>query len=115
MSVGSRSQTGSWVPVPHSRRLDGQTGRAVAETFRTPGRIAGCESFEHGAAQPGIDEALDIAGGLELVRHDVVGPAPAFACGRILNARGHADEDDDPARADPRRVATCRATRAPSE
>ena len=36
----------------------------------------------------------DVARGLELVGHGVVGLAPSLARRRILNARGHADEDD---------------------
>ena len=76
---------------PEARR---QTGRGVAETFRAPRPIARGESFEHGAVQPGIDETLDIAGGLELLRQAVVGLTPALACAWILNAPGHADEDE---------------------
>ncbi len=93
-SAARRSHRGSWVPVPHSRKAGGQSGRAVAETLRALRRALHLEPLEEGPAQPGVDEPLDVARGLELVGQVLVGAAPACTFGRVLNACGHADEDD---------------------
>ena len=75
---------------PEARR---QAGRGVAQALRAPCSTP-VETFEHGTMEPGVDEVLHIARGLELVSHGVVGLAPCRPGDRILNSRGHADEDD---------------------
>ena len=92
-SVGRRSHTGSCVPVPHSAEARRQPGCRVAQAFGAPCCIH-VEACEHGAAQPGVDEALHITRRFELVSQGVVGLAPTLAGRGILDAGGHTYEDD---------------------
>ena len=88
-----RSQSGSWVPVPHKRKLDARPVAVLRRRSARPSASSGGQPIEHRAAQPLVEESVDVARGLELVGQRLVGQAPAFAFGRVLDAAGGADED----------------------
>ncbi len=72
-SAGRRSQSGSWVPVPHSRRLEARPGSAVAPAFVALGVIHGSQPAEHRCAEPPIQERIHVARRLQCVGHRLVG------------------------------------------
>jgi hypothetical protein len=71
-----------------------QAGCAVAEPLGALRCATQVQPLEHRSAQPCVKEALDVAGCLQLISKPLIGLAPELASRRVLNACGHADEND---------------------
>ena len=81
------SHIGSWVR-PAQSQARGQTRWRAPGVSRTLRRVIGVEPFEEWPTQPGIDEVLDVARGLQVVGRVVVGLPPLRTFAGILNAGG---------------------------
>ena len=92
-NAGRRSHSGSWVPVPHNRREEANPPallRRRSERWASPSTSS---RSKRRPAQPRVDEPLDVPRGFELTGQVLVGAAPTFTFGRVLNACRDPDED----------------------
>ena len=93
----SRSHSGAWVPVPASRRLDGESGRRVRAAAPAPGGRCPQGRRTWGPPASAATKPSTSPDRLELVGHRVVPRLRRAARrGLVLDAGGAADEDQPP-------------------
>ena len=88
------AHNGSCVPGPHRRRLEARPAallRSRSERCAAPPNV---EPLEQRATQPCVNEAFDVAGSLEGISRASSDWRRRSRSARVLNAGGHADEDD---------------------
>ena len=87
-----RSHSGSCVPAPHRRRLEARPDAVLRSRSSSP--VAGRgKAGEQRPAEPLLDEARDVARGLEPVRQLGIRSAAPFTRFGVLHARGRPDHD----------------------